>query len=706
MKRFLTGLCTLFIYGIVLHAQPVTLIKDIYPGEEGCIPAGFSAPTTTPNIAIGNTFFFAAEDGVHGTELWKSDGTEAGTVLVKDINPGEEGSDPYNFHILNDTLFFFAENPDSGLEVWYSDGTEAGTDVLLDIQPGSKSGIDFTSRMAVAGELLFFTATTSEAGRELWRSDGSSEGTFIVRDINAGSQSTFIQNLYGWNGVLYYGGEGDFTDSNGLELWRSDGTEEGTFMVKNIHEANNFSSGPRNFQAAGDLLYFWADSDGIGTELWRTDGTEEGTQLVKDIAEGSASALLESDYELHPIGNQMLFVASPDGSDSTSLFITDGTAGNTIALFSAANTFNPPYAFETFNNEVYFFGDDGTVDGLRKTDGTPEGTVYVENFFDISFGTYTSDIITVNDRLVVAASLSGGEGHELYQSDANGENFSLIEEIHPAFSFDSRPRNLRLVDDRLFFAATDGEIGDEYYVFEPEPFPLTGSLNQTASNPCHDDSEAALSVTIQGGVPPYSYTWNIDTIQGPNPMNLPPGQYTVTVTDNDDTTLALAIEIGPDPLVLTEDLIFPEEEGQANGSITLDLDGGTPPYNYNWDPEVQPGATLFANNLTAGEYSLTVTDANGCTTSGSFTVGLITNTQQASVEWWSKIHPNPTSQTLFLTLKASVLPEEITLYNANGQIVFTSPFTNQIDMSALPSGVYWLRTHGNAGVQVQQVSKR
>ncbi|WP_421949713.1 T9SS type A sorting domain-containing protein [Phaeodactylibacter xiamenensis] len=70
------------------------------------------------------------------------------------------------------------------------------------------------------------------------------------------------------------------------------------------------------------------------------------------------------------------------------------------------------------------------------------------------------------------------------------------------------------------------------------------------------------------------------------------------------------------------------------------------------------------------------------------------------------MHPNPTSQTLFLTLKANILPEVITLYNANGQIVFSSPFTNQIDMSAMPAGVYWLKTLGKAGVQVQQVVKR
>jgi ELWxxDGT repeat protein len=704
MRRFSTILCAILVCSVAAYAQPVTLIKDINPGEEGCIPSNFGAPTTTPNIAVGDTYFFAADDGEHGTELWKSDGTEAGTVLVKDINPGSEGSDPYAFHVLNDTLFFFAETPGFGTEVWYSDGTEAGTNILRDIRPGGNSGISFASVMTVAGDLLFFTANTPETDRELWRSDGTPEGTMLVKDIYEGSISSGVQAPYGWNGILYFSANESINDGN--ELWRSDGTAEGTFMLKNIHEADGFGSRPSKFQAAGDLLYFWAESENTGVELWRTDGTEAGTQLVKDILEGSPSALNDDDYELYPLGEQLLFVAALGGGDR-GLFITDGSEANTVELAVFNGSFALPFGFEAFDEEVYFFAGSSPESGLWKTDGTPEGTVYIEDFFPSSFGTYVSDITNYKDRLIVNASLSGGAGSELYESNATATAFSLVQEINTGFGVDSEPRNVRVVGEQLFFAADDGDIGYEFYVYKAEPLPLTANITETASNPCHDDSVAEISVSVQGGTPPYSYAWTPDSLQGPAATNLPPGDYAVTVTDDLGNAIELSIEIGPAPLELTLSQIGPEDEGQANGAILLTLDGGTPPYTFDWDPEIPPGEDpLRPMGLTAGEYSLTVTDNNGCTTSGSYVVDLITGTQELQVEWLSSIHPNPTDEVLFLTLKTAAEPEQITMYNTNGQLVLSRTFINRIDISGLPSGVYWLKIQGAAGVQILEVIKR
>src|SRR5262249_1727458 len=115
---------------------------------------------------VNGTLFLAADDGVHGIELWKSDGTEEGTVLVKDINPGPGHSSPDWLTNVNGTLFFTTFTPETGVELWQSDGSEEGTVLVLDILPGSAGSLprDLTS----VGEMLFFTANDGVHGRELW----------------------------------------------------------------------------------------------------------------------------------------------------------------------------------------------------------------------------------------------------------------------------------------------------------------------------------------------------------------------------------------------------------------------------------------------------------------------------------------------------------------------------------------------------------
>ncbi|HZE09969.1 MAG TPA: ELWxxDGT repeat protein [Burkholderiales bacterium] len=77
--------------------------------------------------AFNNAVYFSAFDRTSGFELWKSDGTDAGTVRVKDINPGPGGSGPFGFTVLNNALYFSADDGTNGFELWRSDGTEAGT---------------------------------------------------------------------------------------------------------------------------------------------------------------------------------------------------------------------------------------------------------------------------------------------------------------------------------------------------------------------------------------------------------------------------------------------------------------------------------------------------------------------------------------------------------------------------------------------------
>ncbi len=112
---------------------------------------------------VNGVLYFVANDGITGQELWKSNGTEAGTVLVKDIAPGLNSSSPSQLTNVNGTLYFRAADPSAGYELFKSDGTEAGTVLVKDILPGNADSMP--SELTVIGNTLFFTAQDSSNGK-------------------------------------------------------------------------------------------------------------------------------------------------------------------------------------------------------------------------------------------------------------------------------------------------------------------------------------------------------------------------------------------------------------------------------------------------------------------------------------------------------------------------------------------------------------
>ncbi len=143
--------------------------------------------------------YFNADDGVHGYELWVTDGTTGGTNMVKDIFQGTNNLYAgYTFGIfaglhngfvtLNNKMYFEAQDSLHGFELWTSDGTTAGTTLVADIWPGrGESEPGYFGGFYNINGTLYFEADDSIHGFELWSSDGTTSGTTLVKDINPGT---------------------------------------------------------------------------------------------------------------------------------------------------------------------------------------------------------------------------------------------------------------------------------------------------------------------------------------------------------------------------------------------------------------------------------------------------------------------------------------------------------------------------------------
>ena len=399
----------------------IVLVKDINPTVGDAYDSSYiqgSRPYYLTEFN-GKLYFAATSDANVGRELFVSDGTAEGTQLVADINANDSenvfdnGSYPNNFIEFSDRLYFTARNGSIGEEVWVTDGTTEGTQLLADIRP-NESGDYFSygsiaEDFTVAGERLFFVADNGDNGRELWVSDGTSEGTKLVKDINPG-------------------------------------VTDGYFYPFEPRVDNSF---PDELIAIGDSIYFSANDGENGTELWVSDGTTKGTKLVKDINPGFD----DSEYIYAKIGkSRRLENPRPLGSN--------------------------PYDITEFNGKLYFSADDGTNGReLWVSDGTEAGTQLLADInptvdeFSSNSSSYPTNFIEFQDRLFFSAS-NGEQGDELWVTDGTTEGTQLFKDINPgtppdsfgSVRIDSSPRYFAVFDDLLFFTADNGSVGRELWV--------------------------------------------------------------------------------------------------------------------------------------------------------------------------------------------------------------------------------------------------
>lgn len=484
-------------------AAGTVLVKDLWPGPQGSYPR--------PSARLGSFVFLSAEDGDHGRELWRTDGTAAGTVLVKDIQPGTGSSMPdwSNWPYLPGyspctvaagLLFFGASDGTSGTELWTSDGTEAGTVLVKDIDPGSPSSAP-AAFIEIGGQALFRATETSGAGNELWRSDGTETGTVRVRDINPGSPGSFPHELTVMNGWGYFRAD---DGTHGWELWKTDGTEANTALVKDI--APGGANGLPNFSlaglaAVGNRLTFFADDGTSGHEAWTSDGTEAGTTLLADINPGSGPsqfALFGIITDRRTVSGGLWWFRAYDGEQDAEVYVSDGTPAGTRQLAEIndqASAFDLTFLGLLFganpmagaNGTLFFQASDGPSGSeLWKSDGSEAGTEQVADISADPGGSVPLEITALGNSVLFSAAESATEGRELWISDGTGAGTGLLKDLDPSNTTSGGwPWWLTRAGSRVYFAAESGgnalwqSDGTEAGTVPVQP-PVSGASELTA----------------------------------------------------------------------------------------------------------------------------------------------------------------------------------------------------------------------------------
>jgi ELWxxDGT repeat protein len=420
------------------------LVADINPQGASSNP--------TDLTQVGNLVFFAADDGVHGAELWKSDGTAAGTAMVKDIRDGAKGSNPGNLTDVAGTLFFTADDGTHGRELWKSDGTVTGTTLIKDLNRGKKNSYGGNGTymqyppIAIGDRLFFFRSSGGGCltGPGVGVSDGTATGTYLLQygDVEVARREDDNRPVVDtMGGLLYFVSPNYDSDVYFEEIWVSDGTDSGTHRMAGSPVADEITFLP----AHGQNLYFAAtnqpDPDGPAeVRLWKTDGTAAGTGPLTAVG-GLSSAPGEAVL----LGTKLYF------ADDAALWQTNGTVSGTKKVSDG-----DVHQLTTAGGRLYFarggylWVSDGTSAGTRDLDqfdaqGHAQGLIAVGNelcFFDWDSSSWT-----------------------LWESNGTATGTYQVRSF-AGVGYDSELQQAAL-GNQLLFGADDGVHGAELWSYTP-----------------------------------------------------------------------------------------------------------------------------------------------------------------------------------------------------------------------------------------------
>jgi ELWxxDGT repeat protein len=352
----------------ILERSGPRLVLDIYPGTTSGVSSVDMAHVQKPS-SNDSFVIFAARIPNKGFELFRSDGTEAGTYLVKDILPGPGSSAPSSFVVVSNLnlVYFVASTGGSDRELWRTDGTAAGTWRVVDLRPGPVGSNPRLSASWQTGLDAFFFADDGVHGVELFRVGVSGE-VVLVRDLYEGPLSGVVFSptdadediaIESGHNLVVRGR----TPQTGTELFIAGKTTTGAFMqLLGEVVPGPESSNPHAMTLAGASLFFAATHPTLGTELFTLSA--EGARAVYDRPGGSGSP-----RSVTTVGRSAFFIAS-DATGNEALFFTERGMEGSVQLTPT----DLPHVFggEIIDHDsLAFFEMDGE---LWRSTGTPHGT--------------------------------------------------------------------------------------------------------------------------------------------------------------------------------------------------------------------------------------------------------------------------------------------------------------------------------------------
>lgn len=431
-------------------------VKTLLPPSQE-IPRYAATPDSFADFQ--GTLYFAVpfEDGRRG--LWKSDGTSAGTVAVKEFTPtaGETSRVLGELTAVSSRLFFQAGDVAHGTELWVSDGTTGGTRLVKDLTPGPENS--YLDHSVAVGERLVFLRTvldaaSSSARPELWSSDGTAAGTVRLRDYGVSAEVEAVNARLG-NALLFF-----VKDASGTALWKTDGTVGGTARLLRL------DSGPTqvfDLRLGGGLAFFSLVEPDGDTEVWRTDGTAAGTRRLATYGSARQTRLIGV------VGSSLYLTTTSLSTQYMVLNRLPVAGGSTTSIVTLPNEYaSRGEAFPSVGvvsgaaggRKIFFSVSIGSAGPAPRdtqlwvTDGTAAGTQLLRRPLSLS-DEYGSPVLAVRDDLAFFSAYEAQTpGIEPWVTDGTAGGTKRLKDVAPGAE-SSYPRDFFRVGPRVYFSAFD-----------------------------------------------------------------------------------------------------------------------------------------------------------------------------------------------------------------------------------------------------------